>query len=273
MKKFYDPAFIYSYLVFIGFYNYYIYYSYFDIKISNFLSLSEMLLSFLPLTFPILLFLLSLAFMYYYFGGLFRNRNENLNSDSNNNKLFEIKKDIISLKQLFIKKKSFRTYILFIVRFYRIIRDIISLAMIYIYPIYLIINLTFYRQFSLNFFSIETLLFLTFLWLSLSLLYLRITKREVILSIVFLTFSLITIYNRERAQKILVGVTEVDMEFEYNEYLKKTNSSIVFIGMTENYIFLRDLKSNENLIYKRSDIKLLKMKKTNFKKYFNEQYD
>src|SRR5690606_347914 len=54
MKRIYESTSLYAFLVFIGFYNYYTYYNYFDIEISSFLSVSELLLSLLPLTFSII---------------------------------------------------------------------------------------------------------------------------------------------------------------------------------------------------------------------------
>src|SRR5690606_3629241 len=66
MKRIYESTSLYAFLVYIGFYNYYTYYNYFDIELSSFLTVSELLLSFLPLTFSIIV-LSSFATLIYIF--------------------------------------------------------------------------------------------------------------------------------------------------------------------------------------------------------------
>lgn len=68
-------------------------------------------------------------------------------------------------------------------------------------------------------------------------------------SLIMLFIACLWITNRHKAYNILNGNSKVTVSFLYKDNPIKTDSNKVYIGKTNNYIFLRNLKENMNEIY------------------------
>lgn len=66
-----------------------------------------------------------------------------------------------------------------------------------------------------------------------------------LLVIFMFSVGLITINNLEKANNIKKGKPDYNVAFECNDISIKTNSNLVFVGLTENYLFLRDIKQKK----------------------------
>lgn len=69
-----------------------------------------------------------------------------------------------------------------------------------------------------------------------------------LLVIFMFSVGLITINNLEKANNIKKGKPDYNVAFECNDISIKTNSNLVFVGLTENYLFLRDIKQKKKNI-------------------------
>jgi len=276
MKRIYESTSLYAFLVFIGFYNYYTYYNYFDIEISSFLTVSELLLSFLPLTFSIIV-LSSFATLIYIFtiGELaFDKKKGESNIES---KRIKVRDDFINrLNNAFedfrtdIKEwkwKSFRSYFSLLVTIIQIIIGIAWWAFLYLYLLNFLA-----RIFGKDIFielKVGLLMFLGVVWFFTfeNLIFRAFTNRKNLIDLsriwiaIMMIIGLISIQNNDKAQKILNGISEYEIKFENNRNLIQTDSSTVFLGITEKYIFLRNLDLEKNLIFKLDNVDGLEMKK------------
>lgn len=270
------PTYIYAFLVFIGFYNYYSYYYYFDIDISSFLSVSELLLSFLPLTYPII-FLVSISVIFYLisiFEGAFdtdhKKEGNILKESALLNKAFNRVTNFIEIK----KTQTWRSFIT-IIEFFALIINLgllfLVLFFIIIFPLHFLTRL-FHVDFLFES-HIILLLFFGVIWLYVSDLEFRIQIKKhispsyymialklsrLILVFVFL-IGLITIFNKDKAYKILEGNSTYSIKFDFDGTIKKTDSTLVFVGLTEKYLFLRNLENNSNIIFPIKELGIIEM--------------
>lgn len=79
-----------------------------------------------------------------------------------------------------------------------------------------------------------------------------------IMSIIIPTFWIVKSQN---AEKILTGKSEIKVSFNTKNKSISTNDTLAFIGQTKEYLFLRDLNDNGNLIYLKSNISGFKITK------------
>ena len=63
------------------------------------------------------------------------------------------------------------------------------------------------------------------------------------------------------ANNILEGKSSLNVSFKQNEEKVSTNDSIMFIGETKEYLFMRNINSGSNIIYRKDDIKKIEISK------------
>jgi len=68
------------------------------------------------------------------------------------------------------------------------------------------------------------------------------------------------IKNECKSQIVKKGKTNIDLSFSYNNEIVKTDTSLFYIGATQNYIFLFDTIRQETNLFKKSDISHIKIK-------------
>ena len=67
--------------------------------------------------------------------------------------------------------------------------------------------------------------------------------------------------NNKRADSILAGKFQTNVSFTIEGKLVKTNDTLGFIGQTQNYIFLRNVKTKGIVIYRKENIDVIEMVK------------
>jgi hypothetical protein len=278
MKRIYESTSLYAFLVFIGFYNYFIYYDYFDIDISSFLTVSELLLSFLPLTFSIIIFA-SFAVFFYIFSiaqlafkkertqPVFESKKIKVRDDfviRTSNAFEDFRREIKEWKW-----KSFWSYFSLLLTIIDLLIGIARFAFLFLYLIHFLDRI--FGKTSFIDSKVGLLMFLGIIWFFTfeNLIFIAFKNRKdlidlsrIILAVIFI-IGLISIRNRDKAKKILRGIPEYEIKFENNQKVIQTDSSTLFLGMTEKYIFLRNLDLDKNLIFKIENINGLEMKKVN----------
>lgn len=283
MNRIYETTTIYAFLVFIGFYNYYIYYDYFDIEISSFLSVSELLLSFLPLTFSIII-LASFAVFFYIFSIARLAFDKNKVESDFKSKRVKVRDDFInSLSNAFEdfpkifkewKWTSFWSYFTLVFTIIDIIIGIAWWLFLFLYLIHFLDRIFGKDSFIdstvglllilgvIWFFTFENLIFRAFANTNRKEL---INLSRVVLAIIMI-IGLLSIRNKDKAENILNGVPEYQVTFRNNQDIIKTDSLTVFLGITEKYMFLRKLDEEKNLIFKLDNVNSLEMIKVGEKK-------
>jgi len=278
MKKIYESTTIYAALVFIGFYNYYIYHSFFDIEIASFPTTGELLLSFLPLTFPIVI--LIAFFVAFYFislfswGIAFRSHDRyQFTNDANevekNDFLFKLhnspKMIWKSIKDG--KWKSPLTYLNLLVFTFQFLLSILIVLFLFFYFILFLGKLQGHDRFFESNAGIVFILGLIWIYtfdFIIDRFFSQNSSAKIVnrVSLIFMfSIGMLTIKNMEKANKIKEGIPEYNVVFEYQNKPIRTNNNLVFVGLTEKYLFLRDLKQETNKIYLLEKIDQLELNK------------
>tara|TARA_R110002049_G_C9175452_1_gene562562 strand:+ start:1229 stop:2044 length:816 start_codon:yes stop_codon:yes gene_type:complete len=240
-------------LICIGYLIENVYYSKFGIEIENYLNFEEYLFIFLAL--GSLLILITVALILY-FSGLtgflywFQNRElfQNKEKTKNSNERKSLKIDIPE-------------------RFEKIIWLIksISIAMVILSPVIFVLL---YYDHETDFFPWiflrKFIIFWIFLMFISGVLY-AITieyDNRFILFIVTTILSSMVLYffdvNYEKSKNILSGKPIKEIQFKLNDETIITSKTILYIGETRDYLFLRDIISNTNHIYQKKQILALK---------------
>ena len=249
-------------LIFLGYWNIHVFYSDFQIPIYNYISTSEILLSFLPI---IITIIQVLFYCFVLFSLVALQQKGNKDSKNDGDESTTLKQDIKWLSN----SKGER------------ISDIIGKAII------AIVKLSLYTYLFCSFLVIlqcivlkddslykngdytVTILFvylLSFFWVNsfvdncLKKVWGLNIGRYILLLYALLGFFYFTLFNSKVASiKILNGDDRRRVEFMMNNELVKTNKRIVLIGTTKENIFLRDLQTTENHIYYIKNIDYIKI--------------
>jgi hypothetical protein len=272
MKRVFESTFIYALLIFLGFYNYYSFYNFFDINIASFLTSGELLLSFLPLTIPIIgiLIILTLFYIRTIVALSIVKSNESLASEKKRIPDLFIFGDSIKNLKVFFKDKTMKFSKYWLMIFLNIFGLILGFFFILFfigYIFYFLLCLEGKYVVPL----IPSLLIFGIFWFILfdELIDKVINNREVkdisryFLLIVFV-IVLIRISNENKAKELINGDNRANITFEYNNEIIKSDSNIVFVGKVERYLFLRNLKESQNIIYPADKLGMIKI--TNSKK-------
>ena len=262
---------IYFALILLGYINLYSYYWFFDIEIYNYISATEIALSFTSILFTILLVSSGRIIVMLY----------HITTDKEVNRFDEIKYDRKKLKSVFK------------ILFNKKIRPKFKLKTKIILVIGLLCNTNIvllgvslfwlYKLFYGYYYDVQELLKINEFVLFISLLYMYIIimdsafkriekfvfyvtgKKNWKLSYSILNFLIIIVFtlffNTIKYKKVITGNPLYGLEIEMQKGILKTDTNLVYIGSTNEYIFLRNLKEEKNVILKDDNIRIQYKKK------------
>lgn len=268
-------------LIFLGYLNLQFYYRYFNINIYEFITTGELVLSFLPILFTIIIVVIILIFIAVVGNSNIHNsayserEKEKFDSKLQKQKFyenynFENLKKLKWYKQLIILVISPIQFILsFSFHIVVIIGVIIILYEIstnpkQIYKIKVFIGVIFgllYIGYS-NFFTDKILDDLNRIFRRNMKYYLLTAEASFVLMFYNITF------NYCDASRVLDGKPEYFVSFKYNDSLYYTNNKNVYVGKTQEYIFTYDINSNLTYIFPAKEVMNLNMTKI---EYSNEK--
>lgn len=259
-------------LILIGYLNYYSFYKCFDIEISSYLTTGELLLSFLPLTVPILIILL---FFFFMLTGVlvalpFKKDKE---IDDSGDDIVSLTLFFHSLKRLSDDLKNDKLSKFYKVGFFpvHVISLIIGLFFIAFFGFYLF-TIVEYTILGNSEFKIPALILIlsSLLWIPLifdiiNRIYNNPNKDTLqnlkFGFVLFIFITLVVITNKESAFNIKHGRPKYNITMELADSTINSDTTFVFLGKTKDYLFLRDLKENKNVMYSTTYIKRLELKK------------
>jgi len=266
-----NTAIMYSALVFVGYMNLHFFYVLFDIPIYNYISLTEILTLFLPILAEFVLVAIPVAFILFISVRLERKKSKKSPDDKNNidsvesNKLFEFGKIVLEHEGIR------RIYLLFV----EVLKALTFLFLAVMLMFFLLIPFIIFINYYTYLFPYRggddiTIVYIIwgFPYLLGSLFLGGLIKRfnskydlnikfgiaQVYYQFIFFTILIISIRVYE-AESILKSKPFYNVSFRYDGEKVATDSSTVFLGQTHDYIFLRNLKSNKNIIYNRSQLR------------------
>ncbi len=233
-----------------------IYYSQFDIEIEEYLNFEEYLFIYLPIVSVFIIIILLFTAL---LGGihgvsyLFFNKNilfgfenqvkEEKKTEEKNNKFQSESK----LQTILLVIKNLIIYLLFLIP--------VGFALYY----YFTKNIS-WRSFYLGLTIWGTIMFVFF---AISILTNKIGKKTIWTFFSFI-ISIITsiLCNQQfnKALKILDGKAIKEVHFVIKNDTISSNKTILYIGETKEYLFMRDIATSSNIIFKKNDIYKLKLK-------------
>ena len=296
---------IYPIVVFLGYYNYFIYYRFFDLEIFHYLTIYELLFSFISMVIPLFITLF-LVFCYFVFVAIIPHSSEiETNPDKDfddsylspsqkrfrkieSNKNYTISlifnkshqnlsRSWILFKHKIKKKKYSRAFSHFSGLLSSLISLLIKVTLWFFFVLFSI------SIFSLMFSPLENDLkyFKPFFTSTLSTILCLIIWSSIIYAIIYRSRSrnkktilgflhiiplvLIVLFSLTYYQKSYVEKTinhkSSDIKFNYEGKIIESNSETVFLGKTSDFIFLRDLERETNLIFPIKDVTHIEIKK------------
>jgi hypothetical protein len=285
----------YPILIFLGYINYDFYYRKFSVDIFNYLSINEFLFSFISLIYPVMIFLIA-YYSYSIYNDLMLNTKKKDNENSKNKKkddkpnFFEKHsenhelKHSIYLSQYYKSKyewnkrnflKSIGYFILMILLFLLfIIESFLPIAIIYYSFVTIILPLQSITKTTIqepNYLDEPRLLLMVILFgyigfaIILGLRHMkgiinRKTLRVYLIGTFFITvLSTLMQYQNLRSYNFTQEKPTKEVCFVYENENIKTSKTKKLLGITANYIFLRDDKIKTNYIYKLSEVRHLKI--------------
>lgn len=267
-------------LLFVGFINYTTFYRFFDIEIIHYLTSGELILSFLPLAIPILLLILMISLMLII----------HIIPLPGDSKRPGPSDERVSIWTIFLATETYETIKrqLKSKRTFRNVIRLLLLSLIFMLGITIIAFFAF-TPFLLFPLAIDSQLFpewdkgfitvLSALWFLLLFDMIMVAEKKgkiqhagwinlFFLVIGFVFF--ITLSNKMKATDILCGQPHYSVKFEFQGKLVQTDSNIVYIGRTTDYLFLRNLGQKSNSAYQCGEIKYIEIVKLNQKKKARE---
>lgn len=283
---------IYPILVFFGYLNYDFYYKRFQIDIFNYLSLNEFLFSFISISYPIILLLIGFQLINVFIE-LLQNKKKKYTKDLETEKeelqnRWEIKpKKSLYISKLSKAKTNFRNsniikgfgfsflYLLFFL-FYLIIYSLPLLILYYGYlliisPLLNLIDLENFNYDVLKFIDSPHDIFITVTsWLIpfIYILFAKFKNKDISVktfkSILIFVFFCILIssllrYQNIRFNAIINGKSDKEVSFLYVGKEVNSDKTKRLLGITSNYIFLRDIENETNYIYNMNDVRHLRI--------------
>ncbi len=279
---------IYPIMIFFGYYNYDFYYKNLEIEIFNYLTVNELLFSFVSLITPVLIiiFCILVYLLLLYVLIIVKKSSENYSdvSDASSFSLIyndwggQLMKELRSVKKDFQKREYEKaiTFLFFSV-FFLMVMSLIKIFLwlfYYFFSFSLVLIILSMNEEKLEYYlffnnTVSTSIFF-FLWISISMAIIIHHKKENNLFnpiyprlgiLVLFLLSIITISQKRQIEFIEDNKPSSTISFTYEERRIFTNADIIFIGKTSDYMFLRNMKSKTNFIYNLSDIKHLEITK------------
>lgn len=270
LKKISVPTYLYALLIFIGYINYFTYYTFFGINIIDYLTFGELLLSFLNLTIPLLILGAFLLFILIFAQVSFVSKSkeyiEHYRETTYGDNTDVFKGSFKNIKAIFKNKKwkTFNTYFSLLLFTFQFIFSSIIFIFLIAYPFELLAHI-FGGVFIYDVHPI-LLIILSFVWfMTFDDVLKRIFNEREIRSAIFNTsiilcfIGVITFINRSRAKNILENHKSDKVEFLFGQEEIKTDSTQFYIGQTQGYIFLRQIKDSATVIYSKSKIEKFKI--------------
>lgn len=263
-------------LLFIGFINYTSYYRFFDIEIVHYLSSGELLLSFLPLTFPILFLLLIVAIMFIIeiipFPGNIK-RQEISNQNISIWTVFFASETLTVIKNNWSNRNPFRlkrTLAMFFLVFCFILG--IAIIVFFVLVPFVLFPLVISEKLFPDWDRFYVIAF-SFLWFLLLIDIISVSEKRgrikhsgwinlFFIMVAFIFF--VSISNKMNATDVLSSKPKYNVRFEFQGTVVQTDSNFVYVGRTTNHIFLRNLQSKTNSIYRADKIQHIELIKTNY---------
>ncbi|WP_435416628.1 hypothetical protein [Polaribacter aestuariivivens] len=263
-------------LIFLGFLNYDFYYRKLEINIFNFLDASELIFSFVNLIYPIILSGIALNIKAFLPSEKIKKSETSVELENDNIEDLEFD---YTLKYLFFKIRKFITnvkekrfdeivkdsIVILIVFFIRVVIIILWLFCVFFF-LYFLLNLVVFDVLDdeVSIFNKDAILIpISFVWLFLIFGYLSKKFKEngnklgigiIVIITLLVLISNLNIYQGTQATKTNNDLNVKNVRFNYNGKNINTSDSKSLIGVTKNYLFLRETSKNENLIYKVSNI-------------------
>lgn len=274
---------IYPLLIFIGFYNQHVYYNHFGIEIFNYLSVYEILFSFIRIATPILIgvFGLVLYFILIYTGGVDDDSKEEEDDDEvfsliYGNQYLKLKKNINNLFKSCLKLKILKSISHLLSACINLIGLIIKISLWLFFCFYSIslLLLALPSQDDAQgyyFFDTQEMSVLTgCIWIVMLFAILnrrigfnlisKVHYNSLLLSALFLLMlAMISLGKKRRMENFYSTTDFAQISFVYEGKTIKTDNCFLFIGKTSEYIFLRDVEKNNNSVFKLSKISFLQL--------------
>lgn len=264
---------IYPLLIFSGYLDYVTYYRQFHLSIVSYLTTTELLLSFLNITAP-LLYLVLIGSIYFLVElsaiGSGRKDQTSVNPEPELTIYIyafpKIYKEILADIKIF--KLNFKTIFFLILN---VVRFFVSVALLVFFVFYFFVLMPLLVDSKvIPGVLLSSSFALSFIWFSLLLNIVtcatfKMNKPHsinIFLGASIITFlSLIAIYNKQEASKILEGISKYEVILSQNDKVIKTDSNFLYVGKTEKYFFFFDRKNYKNAIYPAEQITMIELKK------------
>lgn len=262
-------------LIFIGYLNYQFYYTNFDIEINSYLTTSELIFSFLPLTIPFLLIISTLIFLSTGLEFAIERKDREKEFDR------EIETPLHAISRIppawsrmvrDLKREDKRT-IDWITLPMSVLMFIMSIAVTAFMVAYIFVFIHASTTSDFTTIDFTDTLILGIIWLVFIFIRIDLNEKEDAKKwsrsfgyalLITVSIGLLRIAKNENASNILKGQAEYKASIDLQDSNITTDSTIVYIGQTSEYLFLRNRKNDENIILKISDIRkytLTKLKK------------
>lgn len=251
---------IYILLVCFGYFNKSLYYDKFGIDILHYLSIPELVLMFIPVgsvLVTVFLFLIIIIAPMIVFGP----SNEDLELEAKKDR-FNIYEKLDKIKNSKIKKISKKIYWII---------AIISSIYLNFVPGLLFLYFAVSKNFENQLFNSKIAIIVMIIWALIFLLKFRFQNSKskfnpriqlfVYFIMAIIGFIVYSDMNLNKANSILNGESEYYVKFKINNQFLETNSKFLFIGQTNDYVFIRKIDSRENYIYNKKDISEFIIKK------------
>lgn len=229
-------------IIYLGYCYLHFYYTYFNLDIYNYISSSDILLSFLPIVILILTFLVGFINVKIINYKVIKNDDKDIIVSNENNT--SVKKKTSVFKYIL---SSPLTYILLLLIVYHILRKYL---------------LQYYYDFELQY--LELSFFITMysliLWNVYSNSKLDLYLKQPILFMLFLIVTstiIISSFRKLDAKKIKFGIPVKQVSFIYKNKLYKSNQNILFVGQTQTSIFLYQRSNNSTMVFNTSEVEFL----------------
>ena len=274
-----------AFLIFFGFLNYDLYYRKLEIDIFSFLETTELIFSFVNLIYPIIIAAIIYNLLPYLMVGVekrkVRTEEEKKLKGVEQEKLIEKLEFDYSFKGVFanfkcmlveLKRRNFRIAWVFFKTIFSGItfKIIVFIAWVFgiVFGLILIFKLTDFNT-LINLKSTKivfgSLLFLllSIFWVGIILIYIttkfnenneKIGREIYAIIIVLVLIANLNVHQNSLASDTFNDLNVKNVRFNYKGKNINTNDTKSLIGVTKNYIFLRETSKNENLVFKLSDI-------------------
>ncbi|MDD5362308.1 MAG: hypothetical protein PHN88_09260 [Ignavibacteria bacterium] len=259
-------------LIFMGYWNLHFYYRYFDIQIYDFINTGEVIVSFFPIALETFLWML----VYLLFIMLVIVKPEETESGK---KMMKEREFLYNIKTIF-NKESYQGD-----KWYYKLHTFIYKSMNIVAPSFLLMGFVatciksfiilkyeineLYKYYGMVIFDIVILYMILTFYISPYIdkqVFRKYNKNighiTTIAEIIIFFLLVNTLSNLKEATKVLQGKPEYYVTFHYKDSLYTSDSISVFVGKTQNYLFIKNLQSNKNLIFPSDKLENLEMNKT-----------